>query len=805
MNQRKSIFTVFKRRLAFVSLACFVVLAFFWMGELYFGYQGHYEEIKNDVYHDKELLIRSQVNNAIQFISNKRQKVEVHLREKLEDKVSSVAKSIEGHDKAFRSKDSLEDFIIKSLRGLEYKNNRDYFFAFSRNGKMIFHGNNKKLQGKHVPFLKDEKGNLIMEEFIKTGMGGGGFYDYWWKHPQTHLVDRKFSYVRRIGLSDYFIAAGEYYSDVEKRVKDDVIEWFRSIRFENGEGYLFVFTEDGHQLLNPGSPEIEGTSVVKLKDARGREFVSDIMNAAKSSGGGVTKYFWKKPTNGIVSEKLTFVRFDPMWKWVIGTGIYLDSVEKILAVKRSHQKKEIFLKIILIVVIAGLLFFLFQYNNHKFFKKINSETSNIIQYFSKSHELEEKLDIENIYYEEFYHIVEAYNQMIEKHVKVEQEKESLQVQVLESMEESVRIKNDFLGTVSHELRTPLNGIKGMCELLEGTELSDEQKEYLGTLDGCSERLNILIHDLLDYSRLETGKFKLFKKSFSLNEIISTLENIYNFRAKEKSIEFSITTNAKKDVNIIGDDMRILQIVMNLLDNAFKFTNTGKVELVINASSIKDSIKLDFQIQDTGIGISDKKKATILESFSQEESTNSRRYDGLGLGLSISKKLIEMMGGTIGFESEEGTGSVFYFFVVAKLDHTVTSVNEQWEDQIKGLRILIAEDNPVNLKLIKKLLEKRGLSPDIALNGQEAVDAALLNDYDMILMDIQMPILDGMNASLKIREFVGSTPFIVALTANMEEVTKEECYKSGMNYFVSKPIKKDKLKEIVEVYTKEKGS
>lgn len=781
------------------------MLTFFWMGELYFGYQGHYEEIKNDVYNDKELLIRSQVNNALQYISNKRKNVEKHIREKLSDKVISVAKSIEGHSDVLTSNKKLESFILKSLSGLKYKGNHEYFFAFSKNGKMIFHGSSEKLHGKEVPFLKDEKGNPIMEDLVKTGMSGGGFFEYWWRHPKSKEVDKKFSYVRRIGLSDYFIAAGEYYSDVEKEVKEDAIEWFRNIRFENGEGYLFVFTEDGTQLLNPGRPELEGAFVLNVKDEKGNEVVSEMIRVSKRSNGGTVKYFWKKPTDGLVSEKVTYLRYEPHWKWIVGTGIYLDSVEKILTVKQDHQKKEVLLRIIVIIFVAGFLFILFQYNNHKFFKRINSETSNIINYFAQNHDLHEKIDLNSVYYKEFYHIVEAYNEMLEKHIEIEKEKESLQVQVMESMEESVRIKNDFLGTVSHELKTPLNGIKGMCELLEGTDLSDEQQEYLGTLDGCSERLNILIHDLLDYSRLETGKLKLFKKSFSLGEIISKVENIYNFRAKEKNIEFSITTNARASMNIIGDDMRILQIVMNLLDNAFKFTNTGRVELVINASSIKDSVKLDFQILDTGIGISDKKKATILESFSQEESTNSRRFDGLGLGLSISKKLIELMGGTIGFESEEGTGSVFYFFIVSKLDNSISSSNEEWEEQIKGLRVLIAEDNPVNLKLIKKLLEKKGLSPDIALNGQEAVDAALLNEYDLILMDIQMPILDGMNASLKIREFIGDTPFIVALTANMEEVTKEECYKSGMNYFVSKPIKKDKLKEIVEEYTKEKGS
>jgi len=375
---------------------------------------------------------------------------------------------------------------------------------------------------------------------------------------------------------------------------------------------------------------------------------------------------------------------------------------------------------------------------------------------------------------------------------------------LKDAESATRMKSDFIATVSHEIRTPMNGVLGMSSLLQETNLNEEQKEFVDMIQSSADSLLAIIDDILDFSKLESGKLRIENTSFNLSEVVNEIAVMFGEITAGKGLDFNLVVVDELDTNVIGDPVRLRQILTNIIGNALKFTLKGYVKLTVKIKSLDKDIKLvQFKIEDTGIGIEKEKLKTIFDRFTQADASTTRKFGGTGLGLAITKELVELMNGHVDLKSKAGSGTIFYANIPFKSDSfKKIKINESVYDKnlasiqklTEGKKILIVEDNLINQKVTLLMLQKTNCQIDTAYDGQEAVDMVNKKDYDLIFMDIQMPVLNGVEATAKIRALQKNNHYtpIIAMTANAMKGDREKYIDAGMDDYISKPIKKDIL-------------
>jgi len=373
----------------------------------------------------------------------------------------------------------------------------------------------------------------------------------------------------------------------------------------------------------------------------------------------------------------------------------------------------------------------------------------------------------------------------------------------EEAEKANQFKSEFLANMSHEIRTPLNGIIGMTDLVLKTTLSEKQREYLEKSKSSSKSLLHIINDILDFSKIEAGKLEFENKTFGIEDVIRSVQNIFESSAETKGL--SLVFDYPQNLFVEGDALRLIQVLNNLVSNAIKFTEHGGVEVLLTSSQKANNIvELNFFVKDSGIGIPSHAQESLFDEFTQADTSTTRKFGGTGLGLAISKKIVHLMGGTISLYSKEGEGSTFSFSLeLQKIDKD--SLLEMQNSTHEGLifnqeRILIVEDNKTNQLVVEGILEDYNLNLDIANNGAEAIEKYKKNTYDLILMDLQMPIMGGVEATKIIRQIDKEIPIIALTAAAMkEEIQKTKEVK--MNAHVAKPIDSKELIHVINQYLK----
>jgi len=811
-NQKNIARLFFSSFIIVISILTVIILVVS-VASKYLKLESDLKKIENQFLQEQIQSVKSRVKELIDYIAYNKSQTEQILKEQIKERTYEayhIAKSLFNAHRYSKSTIQIKRLIRDTLRTIRFHKNKGYYFIDDLEGNIVLYPTSSHREGESALNDADIKGKYIVRDFIDIAQsqeeGFSTYYFYKQSKPRKGPV-KKISFIKLFKPLNWIIGTGEYVEDVEKDIQKKVIMRINSMRFgkEQHNYYFLLQILDINSeknfvktLVNPNRPDLVGKTMNRdFKDDRGNEFLREAIRQLKENGEAVVHYWFKKMDIDYSAQKTTYLYLYKDWDWVIGAGFHHDDMQTIITQRKSELGRTVLQEILLIIGIFIMISILAILFSRFIAQKIKNEFDVFSNFFRDSAKKNELLDKNKLHVSEFRELADLANSMITE--KKDSEKALLKSKEL--AEAATRAKSEFLANVSHEIRTPMTAIIGMSDILAQTSLSEEQYEYLEIITTSANNLLVIINDILDFSKIEAGRMNIDRINFNIREIIEGVADMVAPRAHKKQLELITLIEPEIPEQVLGDSSRLHQILLNLTNNAVKFTDTGEIVISAELGKLKENekgIKILFKVRDTGIGISEKDRKYLFKTFSQLDTTSTRKYGGTGLGLAISKKLTQLMKGEIGVESEENQGSTFWFtclFEQAEENAGKTTISTS---DFKNLRVLIVDDNRTNRLILRKYLEVLDCHCEEAENAKETLDILhqtieKKQPFDIVLLDFQMPEISGDQLAEKIKseKRLKTTPLIL-LSSSTAYQTHEELRENGFADLLYKPIKQSQL-------------